>query len=833
MYLTSLIQVLVFIALAGPVAGQQQGSNSMDAFVAREMKRTPFKVVHDMWSPASRIDLPATEAYVRSVENLELNVDQLLAFGQRPEKGIRLVVPYGTNHLEIDLVAFDILAEGFQVATIANGTVLPVTVPTGKHYRGVVAGMPGSLAAFSFFNDRVYGVFSIPGVGNFNLVRNTLIADDMRQYLLYNDKDLLAPPSMAGCATDKLPQIESLTNGAESRNTYDNCRDVEVYLLADYATYLDAGSSVSTVVAYLTAVFNSVATIYRNEGIYTSIKQINVNTTSDVYQTLAIDSYTFLITFGAATTNNLFGADLAHLISTRSGNMGGIAWLNTLCSPYNAAQSSGPYAFSNIDDNGIVVNFPTFSWNVEVIAHEMGHNLGSPHTHNCSWPGGAIDGCVTLEGSCAMPVPQYPVDGGTIMSYCHLVNGVGINFSNGFGPLPGNVIRNKVNTSSCVAMYAPDTALAIADSVLTANRECTNAAGITTYWYDNNNAIKSDDRVVLKIVKGTNDIGDLDDVDFEVVTATTANYGNGSGTVVDFPAGVAVSANNVAMSRYWYVTPVDQPQSAVEVRFPFTDQDILDISGNISSTTDFSDLLFYKFDGAVDPDPTNGFSGATTANTHVLTYTSGAPSTTSWAHTTSGNTRFARFLVDNFSGGGGFSTTNVPLPLEWLSFRGIVRERNVWLNWEIETSESIQEFMVAHSPDGSHYTDFAVLRAKDKADALYEVHHRQPVQGNNYYRLSYRTIDGKQVIAGFTQVNLHGQSNISIYPNPAQEVIYINMGGYGNGAIRILDIQGRIVYQQNGTNGLVKINAQDLAPGTYLVQVVNGKDVVNRKVLIQ
>ena len=35
------------------------------------------------------------------------------------------------------------------------------------------------------------------------------------------------------------------------------------------------------------------------------------------------------------------------------------------------------------------------------------------------------------------------------MSYCHL-NSVGINFSKGFGPQPGNVIRNRFNTVSCL-----------------------------------------------------------------------------------------------------------------------------------------------------------------------------------------------------------------------------------------------------------------------------------------------------------------------------------------------------------------------------------------------
>lgn len=86
------------------------------------------------------------------------------------------------------------------------------------------------------------------------------------------------------------------------------------------------------------------------------------------------------------------------------------------------------------------------------MTHEMGHALGSPHTHACAWNGNntAIDGCGPAAGygeGCNGPIPS---QGGTIMSYCHLIAGVGINFNLGFGPQPGQLIRTTVDSKSCL-----------------------------------------------------------------------------------------------------------------------------------------------------------------------------------------------------------------------------------------------------------------------------------------------------------------------------------------------------------------------------------------------
>lgn len=211
---------------------------------------------------------------------------------------------------------------------------------------------------------------------------------------------------------------------------------VGVYLEADKAIY-DARGGTQGAVNWITSVFEVVRLLYSRESISVKINEIFVWDTQDSYSTSS--SFDALQQFKSTRPNH--SGDLAHLLALKPTGLGGIAWVNTLCTNYN-------YAYSNIQNS--FANFPTYSWTVMVITHEMGHNLGSPHTQNCSWGPNhnqALDNCYQTEGNCA-PGPA-PTGGGTIMSYCHLTS-YGINMERGFGTEPGDLIRARVSAANCL-----------------------------------------------------------------------------------------------------------------------------------------------------------------------------------------------------------------------------------------------------------------------------------------------------------------------------------------------------------------------------------------------
>lgn len=656
--------------------GKAEAANytPMDAFISRMKTTNTFVEVGNIWTPNNNFDKTELLKYVEEAQPLTIDYAHVAELMKAKHAAISLVVP-GVNGgtFTIELGKYDILANDFEVHAMGeNGKETKVAYTPGLYYRGVVKGIPGSVAAISFFDNEVYGIFSIPDVGNYVLVPNSMTGkqyDHLSDYLLYNDVKMKIKEQGPGCDADLLPDVygdnklAGKTTTFLNNNVYNNCNQLRIMEVADYDTYTKKGSSTTTVTNFLTALFNNQATVYRNEGIPIVLRYVQVNTASDVYMSItSSQSIRFLKKFGWSTKNVMHGCDLALLLSTRYGSMGGVAWLKALCSSY-ASDSSGPYGFANIS-NSSVTNFPSYSWNLMVLSHEMGHIVGSPHTHRCCWnPSGTgntvIDACYTIEGSCASPSPAYPTGGGTVMSYCHLQS-VGINLTKGFGKQPGDTIRTHIRTkfsSTCGETYRPNVVLSTSGKLLTANRECTDIYGgdtTTYYWYDKNTADQADDTLVLLIKKHRNNIGTLDSAGFSVVTATLSGYNSGSADLVSFPAGTVGSSltNNYAMRRYWKITTPTEPLTPVTVMFPFTGADTLDVNGSTPGSSPLSGYKMYKVNNPTNPSP--GVDSVVFAPaTSVSVYYYGTSATTNtWAYSANGSTLFASMKMKTLSGGG-------------------------------------------------------------------------------------------------------------------------------------------------------------------------------------
>jgi hypothetical protein len=370
--------------------------------------------------------------------NLDIDKNIFKKIADNPPASLTLPVPMGNGLvLNLELARVNITAPNFKVTSSNGNSIKNEIYKEGLYYRGIVKGDNSSLVSINFIDNEISGFISYAGK-KFMIGK---LKDNSEEHVLYDDVDLKAPKNYACASNPKNNQTKSLRESATSAVAGVGCKTVKVYFECDYAMYVSFGSNVTNVVNYVNGFFSQVATLYANDNIDLQISEIKVWTTTDTYATLG-STYDILMAFDNNGSN--YNGDLAHFLTTRNLG-GGIAYVDVLCN------KSAAYGVSAIAT--IYATVPTYSWTVECVAHELGHNIGSNHTQWCGWTRtdgttGPLDNCYPAEGTCAT-TGATPTNGGTVMSYCHLT-GYGINFSNGFGTVPGNLLRSRVQNSTCL-----------------------------------------------------------------------------------------------------------------------------------------------------------------------------------------------------------------------------------------------------------------------------------------------------------------------------------------------------------------------------------------------
>lgn len=408
-------------------------------------------------------------------------------------KTFRLQFPEAFNGIqELELERQDWLAQHLRVkAATASGQV-PYPIRESFHYWGKVAGEANSLVSVSVFATHLVVQFTTPE-GDFTVGP----AEDNPHndvYIGFNDRDVHHPPKHV-CNAEAGEVFPTTPLPREQRATVD-CKRVRMYYVADFQLYQDNGSSVQATADYIAALHSYTALLYQPWDVPLEISEILVFTALDPFAGLATagDIYSDPgFDFGDFLAGG-FNGDLAAFLTTRSIG-GGIAtsFVSALndkavycaASPSTRRSVSGINAFPS---NSNLFPLPTYSWAVEVNAHEIGHNCGNPHTQVCNTWGSTperYDDCFSDEDGPANCTSLFTLAAGSnlgsVMSYCHIgagkvdfpANPVGISFTVGFADLPGQNLtdnytgaRGSCLECPCFDAYEPSYSLATASTGL-------------------------------------------------------------------------------------------------------------------------------------------------------------------------------------------------------------------------------------------------------------------------------------------------------------------------------------------------------------------------------
>lgn len=436
----SLININLFLVLTFFSVFHAIGQNKIGAEVQQlQQSKIKFNPI-SLFTVDQSISKIEIDQAVTGATLAKVNLNRINQIASNPSEYLELEIPYQEKIIKILLYRITPFANDFKIDT---DKATNIAYKKGIYYRGIIKGNLNSVSAFNFFNGEFNGIFSSEELGNV-VVGKIDKPNNLNDYIIYSDANFLQKNNFQCHVKEDAVPITTST----LKRDVTTVKCVTFYYEIDYNLFLSNNSNSTTTANWATSVFNNVQTLYANDGITTSLHSVYIWTNPDVYEGVGTTSAAYLQAFGNYRPN--LNSDVGVLVGIDPGGLGGVAYLNGLCTTYN-------YGYSDVD--GISIStVPTYSWTTEVMTHELGHLMGSPHTHACLWNGNntPIDGCGSQAGypetGCTTigPIPSSLVKG-TIMSYCHLINGVGISFANGFGPQPATLIANTVNSKPCLS----------------------------------------------------------------------------------------------------------------------------------------------------------------------------------------------------------------------------------------------------------------------------------------------------------------------------------------------------------------------------------------------
>jgi len=476
------VRYVIFIVAIGCIALVAQANENIHLF----HPATQQIVLHN-----TAIQIPGAQyATIDSAAFSTLLEQQEAQLGNFP-------LPGGLS-VTLSLQAFSVFTPAAKfVATTANGAV-SVPPPNVSLFRGTVSGDALSSVYLALYGNKVSGYVKtggndyaigmveadVPSGVVCQIYDTRSVPDGVFQINCANSD--FKSPAPAGIKSKSQGSINSLNIPAPPKIASSANYLVKLAIDVDYEGYVFWNNDVTTAENYVTQMFGAINTVYQTEAnVDLKINYLNVWTTSSEPYTVSPGGGTgfnesaiegalnqvaqywsqnmdtvdraamMLITKKPMCGSNQFSACGLGTVDTYNSLTG--TQLGVLCDNNNA------YSVTAVSGNSQFI-----IEDEKVAAHELGHNFGCLHTHNCFWVDSGItstpiDECVAPDAdpftgntSCYTGTIQSQ---GTIMSYC---NSTDFSFGTVVGSwLKGHVADNAGSNWTCVVPEALSAATSV------------------------------------------------------------------------------------------------------------------------------------------------------------------------------------------------------------------------------------------------------------------------------------------------------------------------------------------------------------------------------------
>ncbi len=186
--------------------------------------------------------------------------------------------------------------------------------------------------------------------------------------------------------------------------------------------------------------------------------------------------------------------------------------------------------------------------------------------------------------------------------------------------------------------------------------------------------------------------------------------------------------------------------------------------------------------------------------------------------------------------GWGLDNSPSALPIRLQLFTAQAQENQVEVQWvtasevnteyfEIERSQNLKEISIA--------TRVSALGANNRAQSYLWIDHA-PFDGISYYRLKSVDTDGSTQYSGWVSVNIGQSLSYQVFPNPAQDQLFIQRAGddLSKALVLLHDLRGQLMLEANML-GQITIDLRALPSGMYHLQIRDERGLFKKKIIIQ
>jgi len=167
-----------------------------------------------------------------------------------------------------------------------------------------------------------------------------------------------------------------------------------------------------------------------------------------------------------------------------------------------------------------------------------------------------------------------------------------------------------------------------------------------------------------------------------------------------------------------------------------------------------------------------------------------------------------------------------------VSFTGMKQGNSVMLNWRTASEQNSARFEIQRSKDGVLFESIGQVQASGNSSIMKEYSYSDlsPLSRINYYRLNQIDVDGQSHLSSVVRINFDRNSIVKMLPNPANQFIRFE-GAERFTHFDVLDINGKRITRINLSPSQREFSISYLSPGIYTIQLMNGKEMQQFKLI--